>query len=301
MIKPYFFTKGFPCDFQKSFSEIQEAGGIVCFDFEDSIDFSDSSSETGRKIDHRKKIISWLQSTGLDFFTQKIGFRINSINAILYKSDIEALKSFPYPASIFIPKTEDKALLEKVLADIGFPANEVIPVIETVRGMDNLFDILSVSDSRVQNIAFGHCDYNLSLGIFPFAHHDSSMYWEWVKTLCVCCHKMGKGLIHSPVLALNDFAFFNSCLFEANLLQASVGQIVLCRNQAEWCIHFDKHQKNGRSLNQKENLDVCLFAEKLIFDFEKFLLSQRAFAVTPDRILISPQEYRAALQYLNEI
>src|SRR3989339_31454 len=96
---------------------------------------------------------------------------------------------------VFIPKVEHKNDLIHVLNHLKLEVFEVIPIIETKEGFKNIEQIVSVTDYRFKSIAFGHCDYNFSLGHFPFYHQNTSEYWDWVKYLNDNCIDKDLGLI----------------------------------------------------------------------------------------------------------
>ena len=174
---------------------------------------------------------------------------------------------------------------------------EIIPIIETQNGFNNIHQILSVNDPRFKRIAFGHCDYNFSINKFPFIHQNDPLYWEWLDYLHDACTLYKKELINSPVLDLGDPALFKINLSNIQSRPMITGQITLCESQSRMCAEYKDDlfvaseglipgfQSNGSSAHQ------------LITEFGKGKVLDRTFALTNGRQLISPQEYRAALNY----
>jgi citrate lyase subunit beta/citryl-CoA lyase len=98
--------------------------------------------------------------------------RINEIDSRYVFDDLLMLQS-PKLRGVMLPRAEDTrqvvvldwmlSQLEKKFARASAPI-EIIPMIETARGVENLNDVLSASP-RIHRATFGVADYSLDMGI----------------------------------------------------------------------------------------------------------------------------------------
>jgi hypothetical protein len=178
--------------------------------------------------------------------------------------------------------------------------NEIIPIIETKKGFERIDEILSINNLKFLKIAFGHCDYNLSKGYFPFFHQDSVVYWEWVHKLAQHANHSGKQFINSPVLRLNDDSFFSEVLRRNKSYPNICGQVTLCMKQTQCCFNF-KFDFDSVTQRKEVHEDRLEYASKLIESFEAHQVEDRSFALDKNRMLISPQEYMLAKSQLKKV
>ncbi len=298
-MRAYHFTKDIRKNFYSFYRAINATNSILCFDFEDSISDDYNDNLIHAKNEHRNKIIQeirQLESMDTNF---EFGFRINKNSSENYKDDIKALNSIVGVQSIFIPKVESNVDLENVLKDIVFPIEEIIPVIETQIGFDNIEGILSLKDSRIQKIAFGHCDYNLSLGNFPFFHHDSSEYWEWIQMLNEICKKADVEIINSPVLGLDNEELMIYNLKRSMEFSQVTGQISLCKRQTE-LIHSVKYNMDFKDSVMDTFENEYQSIESVLSTFENYRIKGKSFSIDANRRIISPHEIQMA-SLMNEV
>jgi len=286
-MKVYHFTNNIRVEFNEFYEYFKSLGVIICFDFEDSIssDGLTKSIDQARNL-HRDKILEQLMNWNSNIGLSAFGFRINRCSSNNYKEDIQALCSFKKVDTLFVPKVETKDELIKILRDITFSVNEIIPIIETKRGFLNAKEILSITDSRYKRIAFGHCDYNLSIKQFPFFHHDKTEYWEWISTLNDVSKEFAKEIVNSPVLELENEKLIHYSRTRCQKYSQVTGHISLCK------MHTEVLSFSPLSLYE---LEIDLFnpsqsPEMVISAFEQFKVKNKTFALTGNRKIISPQE-----------
>ena len=209
MIQPYHFTKEVGTNFIDFFKKVINCNGILCFDFEDSVNVLNQSDLADLKKNHRRKLLGKLQNIALEIDFSRIGFRINSLDSAYYLDDIKEIEALGSVNCIFIPKIEHRIQIEKLIDILPDNIKEFIPIIETKTGFDNIEEILSVKNEKFIKIAFGHCDFNLSHRYFPFFHQDSILFWNWIMGLESSLKMAGKQLINSPVLVLENERYFS--------------------------------------------------------------------------------------------
>lgn len=290
---------------KKSLNEFENTNVITCFDLEDSLqDISQPQNTSLVKHNHRKILVQLLNKCSSKV---RIGVRINSINSHEFLRDIECLSLIKNKIEVvFIPKAENLQVITrglKAISDSNISIKEIVPVIETKCGMLNLEEIVNADSTFVKAIAFGHCDYNFDAGIFPFFHHQSREYWNWVEHICSVIKTCGTRFINSPVLELNNQQLFIEVIESlSSIYGINFGQITLTKLQTDLFLNhsfknYALHKRYKYRLNLKTEREAAI---QLINDFEK-RNTEKSFAVTPEKnVLISPQEYRSAKHFLSK-
>ena len=292
LLRPYHFAQLRDAAFQPYYAAIVEAGGIVCFDWEDSIQvLGDEEATHTLKHAQRQQVRQLLASPGIA--GEHLAVRLNAPGTAHYAADLQALQGLPGLHAVFVPKAEHPDTLRQVLRELPVPVRHVVPIVETTAGFTALPALLAVPDARLALVAFGHCDYNLSQGLFPFRHQDSAQYWDWITELDRHLQAAGKHLLNSPVLRLDADAHFCAVLHRLRTYPSATGQITLCLRQTLACATATAAADLPPAANYTPD-----FGPQLTQRFERHRLPSRFFALDADRRLISPHEYVAAHQHL---
>jgi len=299
-IRPYHFSRFRSAGFSSFYNRVKDSHGILCLDFEDSIGDPDSEASRKSKQIQRAAVVDLLRSLNLDSEEERIGIRVNSIYSEYFQEDIEAINSLRHLHSIFLPKVESPEAVLRLAHCLEANVNEIIPVIETEKGLNGIENILSFSNSSFKAVAFGHCDFNLSKNCFPFFHQDSDKYWEWISLVDRMAAEAGKKLINSPVLRLDDRELFLWTLRKILEYPSIEGQATLCLKQTEWCSQSELETSDELGKWKMARVPDFDIAISIVEKFENHRLERRMFAVDNDRTVISPQEYLAARKYLGK-
>lgn len=302
-IQAYHFIK---YDKHTSIAHIENAcnsDAVVCFDFEDGI-MNPLNAEMNSllKENAREDFIRLYALINNSKQKFKIGVRLNNNNTPDFEKDLIAIQNKTFH-SIFIPKIEqcsDINLILEKLSLYNVEYENLIPIIESKKGIENLDSILQ-SNPDIQKIAFGHCDYNLCLDVFPFFHQDSWEYWKWINVLIPICKKYGVQIINSPYLNTSNAKFFSSMLdYILNKKKHFCGQVTLTTLQSELCRNIKPSNDIFTTLLDNRNqiaADNCI-AVDLISEFE---VNNKLKGLTKSKNkLISPQEYLAAKHFIND-
>jgi citrate lyase beta subunit len=298
-IKPYNFTKDIRENFDVFYKKVIDCNGVVCFDFEDSVSSFDNNTNA-YKNSHRKNIIQQLKDNYFEIDLNKIGVRINGVGSENYNYDIENIGDLDALNSLFLPKVESSKQIEILLKDLPKGVNEIIPIIETEKGFENIEEILSIKDIRYLRVAFGHCDYNMSKEYFPFYHQNTRKFWQWVTILEYYSELAGKELINSPILNLDDDDLFVQTLLNNKSFKNITGQITLCLKQTLMCGRKENVLDKSFNLIEEKRNNKFEIASEIIDRFERNKLIDRFFAIDEKRIIISPQEYKMAKYILSK-
>lgn len=318
-IIPYHFIKFQEKDFITFFNRIKECDGIACFDFEDGI--KDLLVLNTKKFKHRqrKDVINLFKQKRDELDFNHIGLRLNSLSSEDFKDDVQVLKALKEIKPIkclFLSKVKNISSITECLSelsDINF--KEIIPVIECDQSFKDLDKITSIKNRKFNRIAFGHCDYNLSCEHFPFFHHDSEKYWNWIKSMERILKDSNKGFVNSPFLQLDNNDAFCQNLNKLSKYCQDAGQVTLCFIQTKLCSDFNVNSyyinkaitkqlpdpSDGNDYVDHKSLhNIEAYASKIVNDFEQSNESGKGFSIIgKNRVLISPQEYISAKKFLS--
>jgi len=279
-----------------------ETGAVLCFDFEDSVQNPIDPIKTIEvKKTYRKYFRNLVVNNLAILINLKLGVRLNFSDANELNRDIEAIESLDLH-SIFLPKVENQEELVDTVNRINaanITYSEIIPVIESRKGIDNLSEIIKINTFKIKHVAFGHCDYNLSLNIFPFFHQDSNEYWKWVDKIISITASQNINFINSPYLKVDDDIFFSLMLNHlANISNNNFGQITLSNRQSQLCLTYSKNNVAiNKIIHNRHDLYVPdNYPEKLISDFKAHNIG-KGFTKF-DNEIISYQEYIGAKTYI---
>lgn len=268
---------------------------VLCFDLEDSIEGAENKQR------FRQYFIRILDEIIPLFPGVRPGLRINgSVPELLH--DIEAIRNRKIHC-IIVPKVESPAGLENIVhllssANVSF--DEIVPLIESRTGLENLGNIVAEIPPCVRKIGFGHCDYNESIGAFPFFQQQSREYWKWMERIYQVIHPKNLMPVNSAFLQLDNHRFFQAMLHHlCNSFGNHCGQFTLTTAQADMVLAFvpsAHHVSLEKMIDHRLDLSVREPMIQSVISGYESNRNGKSFAVVPgERCLISPQEYAMAL------
>ena len=286
----------------------------VIFDLEDSLQNIFSPKETPHlKANGRRNILDQLQSPVSELKNKNLGVRINSFRSREFENDIRSLSEANKKINwkyIFLPKTEYKNDIEfylKRFHEHSISFDELIPIIETVKGLDNIKNIFSDPPEKHFNKAIlGHHDYNLDAGNWPFYDQRSKEYWTLTKRFIKHLENNGYGYINGPVLKINDDTFLKNIVSATKMLcTRSFSQATISFRQVKTLTTLHTIAPIPYSsivaTSKLKRSDKTQMAKKVIGEFKKYQLKGKGFSVdTTRQLFISPQQYMAAINYLKK-
>jgi hypothetical protein len=301
-IKKYHFANPYNNKIIEFAGKVTGLNTTLCFDLED---FNRNVSE--RKVDrklHREYVLRSIKTTSSSHLQNNIGIRLNVFSSDEFYEDIELLERIKDNVKfdcLFLPKIENSEEIQECIEvlkkkDIHF--SDIIPIIESKKAFNDLSNIIYASRGLINNVAFGHCDYNYDNSYFPFYHQDSEEYWGWINYLTESLQQYNILLVNSPFLSLNDGrSFLNMIKRLSGIAAGKFGQITLSLNQTRLCSLYEHNSfilPVSIGMNGSRRTNIKEIAESLIKDYENNLSTNRSFSVNADRIFISPQEYLSA-------
>ncbi len=286
---------------------------VVLLDLEDSLwDVADPERTAKLKADARLDLLE-LAKKFPDLFRQvKIGARINKFSTPEFSADLTALSEIAQslPLSVIVPtKVETAWELDQCRQEIdrsGIRCEGICPIVETTEGMANIPEIASAAaQSGIPAVVFGHYDYSLSAGHWPFLEFDESGYWEIAGRFIDQVEHAGLGYVQAPLFHMYDDALFLGVLGQMNkrcrnpfgMLTFGPRQTKLCADLAAGRIQADPvHLRESKESTEPERIRLAREVQQV---YESHRKEGKSFAVDPrNRRFIAPHQYAAALACL---
>jgi citrate lyase subunit beta/citryl-CoA lyase len=224
----------------------------VILDLEDAVPIEE-------KILTRKQVINALSKPHKPY-----GYiRINGFDTEFCENDIQEIVG-PWLDGIVLPKAETSEMIEQVDFQIseaekesGLPPNsiELLPILETAKGIENANEIATVSD-RICRLAFGGGDYTLDLN-YIWNSDEEVLSYARSKIGHACRMANIDPPIDTVVLEIKDDDRFIASAERGRIFGFS-GKLCIHPNQVPLCNKiFTPHN------------DEIAYAQKVILAFEK--------------------------------
>ena len=289
---------------------LNNAGVMSILDLEDSAqDPFDEAKTSELKISSRNNFLEIAQNTSWksEDFQLPIFVRVNDMSTSFFEEDIKTIieiskTKFPING-IFLPKVSTYEDITKTFDLLSFADHpiEIVPMIETKVGMENL-ELLLTADTakKFTKIHYGHFDYALDADLWPFPDPNHKFFWNHISPMIELIHKFNKTYIHTPFpFPKNLDLFWASSEYLLNLFPDH--QPWICTLNAELShsqkpdvlkpIEFLKYDLSSTEYRQE--------AQKIIDSFLAGRANKRSFGMSSDRF-IPPHQYFAALKYLED-
>ena len=276
----------------------------VIFDLEDSAqDIFDSQNTINIKKVARlnfEKLINKINKAEDQFYY----LRINNHNTQFFNEDVKVIKKVSNKnlIGIYLPKVEEYNDIEECYKSLSFITNlKIIPIIESVKGMKNINDILS-KDHRnlnlINEIHFGHFDYFLDKNEWPFPDPFHRSFWNEAKNLIETINKYNKIYVHTPYPFVKNKTLF---WLISNYLKDNYPNLNFKMSSINYSISISKKPNNERKLKLK-NISTSkeyhkFYAKRIINYFLENRSNKRSFAVSTKRF-IAPHQYLMAKKFL---
>jgi citrate lyase beta subunit len=267
------------------------------------------------KAQAREYLVGLVSQTSSTPHRLRLGVRINSFATEEFVKDLSALQTLSLSgviACIVLPKVASPeeisgCIHQLTLHEIKYA--EVVPIVESQLGLQNIRRIAAEAKNRqIQYIVYGHYDYSLDAGHWPFLEHDEVGFWEWVTPIIKEIESSGLCYVHPPFPHTNDVITFNKILWKlTSLCQHEFGVITVTGQQTSWCTEFSLRSTSqgvqgglrptlGRSRNE-----VVQLARAVVDTYETNRRKNYTFALEPKSgRFISLHEYVAAKRFLGD-
>lgn len=165
--------------------------GLIVIDLEDAVAAEDKASARDAALLHIAKAPGgW-------------GIRINAVTTLAGIRDLAALgDAETLPSVLMVPMVERAAELDVVAGALGERCPELVPLVETPRGLRHALEI--VSHPRASALMLGGADFSSELGV--------DLAWDPLlgarHAMMLACAEAGKPAIDVPYIHLDDDAGF---------------------------------------------------------------------------------------------
>lgn len=143
----YLFSPG--NDINRMGKALQSATDAVIVDLEDAVRVDEKAAA--------REVVR--QALGSRPHDKKVYIRINAVSTPWFADDVALVNELPVDG-VILPKCEEPSAVETLAAKVTV---EIIPLIESAKGVLNAVDILRAS-SQVHRLAFGSVDFALDIG-----------------------------------------------------------------------------------------------------------------------------------------
>lgn len=285
---------------------IRAAGGMVVLDLEDSVqDPFDDGATAELKSTARAALLDLGARSPAVFADGLTSVRINEAGSSHHDADLAALavvcKQVPLD-SIWLPKVESADGIKRLLASLPEPTC-VRPIIETRAGVDQLPKILEDATSRVRAVVFGHIDFSLDTGAWPFPGADDVRLWEAAGGVIDRVEGSGRTYIHTAVTEIeNDDLLSRVQATLAQRCRAPFGQTSLSLRQTQVAAKPAAGPELVLRAAPVQSEEQRLASARQVIElFEASRCRRRSFALdAASGRFLPPHEYRAALRILSE-
>ncbi|WP_041744736.1 aldolase/citrate lyase family protein [Coraliomargarita akajimensis] len=291
--------------------------GCIILDLEDAFwDANDARKTSARRAEARHNLGQFCERYSDLFTRQRIGIRINAPGTEDIREDLRFLKTLRSKVQfdcLCLPKVEmvdtARESLSSTMEIMGDPTR-VLPFIETPTAIENLTSLLRIiHSSGVHRVVYGHYDYSLNAGHWPFLETDELGYWQLVTPIIQQIESAGLHYVSPPIFDLQDTQQLRSFLAKLDqickrpftIFSLSVEHTAVFEQLNQ--VHPNKEATEpsliNRSLSQAQR---ALYAQEVCNAYQAHRANGKSFAVNmKGGEFISPHKYLAARNYLEQI
>lgn len=282
-------------------------GVPVILDLEDGVgDPAEPASIPALREAARRNLLEWSRLSGDDEF----GVRVNAPGSADFAKDLSLLRAMVdsgrTPSMIMLPKVESAVALDQSfvhLRSLGLGTFRLLPILESRRALAAAGEIAEAATRLgVSDMVYGHYDYCLDAGQFPFPEFDDPVYWDWLQPLISIVEQTGLRFVHPPSLRLRDrYRVLELRRRLAGQCRQPCVILAVSFEQARWLSEPEAGPPapaDGASLDRSRP-DPHREAELVIRLYQERRRDPVAFAVHPAAgRFVPPHEFLAARRYL---
>ena len=292
------------------------AGTMAVLDLEDGyLDVRDPEKTSERRASGRWHLFELCANAKDRTNGRAVALRVNVAGSEDFARDLSVVRAASEVfglAAVMLPKVESADQVRCAHADLsaeGVDFGGLVPMVETRKGMDQIDEIIAVAvELGSPAVVYGHHDYWLDAGAWPFPTPREKSYWEPVERVTTPALAAGLRYVHPPEAELRDEALLAEmvgrlhglCGESFDLFSAGMSQTpILWRLMAN-----ASSDKNLSALSEpcaSEPAEKERLAEQTCALFEENNRPEHAFSADArSGRFFSPHEYLAAKKYLRE-
>jgi citrate lyase beta subunit len=296
--------------FMRLARRIESRGIQVVFDLEDTHWDPDDPLRTRVRKSAARAALLRLAAARKDDGMPPLTVRVNGPTSEEWSEDVALLGELSRAGSlscVVLPKVERAeavtALLEESIRE-STSLPEVIPLIETGRGVSNLTRILKDlrmrHEGEVRRVMYGGFDHCLDTGRWPFWEQDTLEFWEFVRGFVSAVEAEGFEYVHTPIDALGDTQLFRQVLgMIGSICQRRFFVTTLVEMQITAALQPSGGTPPLAPRSAAGGVDASARARQVVSAFERGRRREHGFAIDPSKgRFISPHEVLAARRFL---
>ncbi len=290
-------------------------GTMAVLDLEDGyLDVRDPRKTSKRREGGRKQLLELCERSRSRSHGRPVAMRINVAGSEDFVRDLPVVcavaASFGL-AALMLPKVSSGDALISALSaleDCSMPRGNVIPMVETEEGMRMIDEILAAAaETDAPAVVYGHHDYCLDVGRWPFPNPGDQVYWEPVERVARAAMGAGLRYVHPPEVSLRDEELLGRMLSRLrgicgdrfDVLSAGMSQTAILLRMTEESSGSAATYEPAFSRLPLASDEKKQLAEETCALFEENNRQEHSFSADARTgRFISPHEYLAALRYL---
>jgi citrate lyase beta subunit len=293
-------------------------GTMAVLDLEDGfLDVRDPAKTSDRRASGRQQLLELCANAKGRANGRPVAVRINAAGSEDFGRDLSVVRAAAETfglSDVMLPKTEFADQLACSHAKLNAEAIEfagLVPMVETRNGLDRIDEIAAAAvEIGSPAIVYGHHDYWLAAGSWPFPSPRECSYWEPVERVAEPALAAGLRYVHPPEAELRDEALLAGmvarlrqiCGDQFDVMSAGMSQTSLLLRLIK---EASSSKLRGGSSSEQRALDPAdrkRLAKETSDLFEANNRQEHSFSADArSGRFISPHEYLAALSYLREI
>jgi citrate lyase beta subunit len=291
-------------------------GTIPVLDLEDGLLDPHQPAHTQQRRHAAREVLlqlcrSFMAPEGLN---RPLALRLNVYGSADFEADLpvaRAVASALTLAGLLLPKVSGADGLkaaDRALRAAGLPAPSLLPILETQTALLQASEITAAAAGiGATAVCFGHHDYCLDAGLWPFPEPDTASYWLPAETVARAALAAGLRYVHPPTSGLRDRGMLAALLARLesiasgsfDLFSAGLSQTAALRQLHALGIPAADSPQTPSVKPPISSQQARSRAEQLCALFESSRRAEHAFAAHGEAgRFISPHEYLAAVRYL---
>jgi citrate lyase beta subunit len=311
----YQFIPNAPARVMERLIRSMAAGTTAILDLEDGyLDVRDPNRTSERRAGGRRALLELCERPQGRTHEKPVVMRVNGASTEDFVRDIPVVRAVAETfglAAVMLPKVESAEDLRSAHAELdgsGITAGSLIPMVETEKGMSLLDEVLRAAvDVGASALVYGHHDYSLDVGKWPFPSPREQAYWDPVERVAGAAMSAGLRYVHPPEANLRNEVLLEFMVWKLrgicgdrfDLISAGMSQTAILRRlTGESLSSVETFEPVPRlsSLGPQEKKQL---AEETCVLFEEHNRQEHSFSADARTgRFISPLEYLAAVRYL---
>lgn len=288
---------------------------MAVLDLEDGyLDVRDPGKTRERREGGRKQLLELCANAKDRTNGRPVAMRVNVAGSEDFVRDLPVVRAASETfglATVMLPKVESADQVRRAHADLsaeGIECGGLVPMIETRKGMDRIDEIIAMAvELGSPAVVYGHHDYWLDAGAWPFPGPRDASYWEPVERVAGSALAAGLRYAHPPGAELRDNGLLGAMLARlSRICGESFDVFSAGMSQTSILLRLVEGASSRESVidlvfDEPTSADKTRLAEEICALYEANNRQEHSFSAgSREGRFISPHEYLAAMNYLTK-